>query len=296
MNQQSERIGFTYGFLGVLGFSLTLPATRAAVTDLDPVIVGIGRALVAAGLASIVLLVRRQAPPHWRFLPQFAIVIAGVVIGFPFLSAVAMKDVPASYGAVITGLLPLATALAGVWRAKERPSAQFWLFAIVGSSLVIGFALSFSTRTLDFADFALLGAVAAAGLGYAEGAILARRFGGWQVICWSLVLSIPVLLAILLVANVSLPTHLSVRAGLGFAYVSMISMFLAFFAWYQGLAIGGIARVGQVQLIQPFLTILGSAVLLGEPLTPQTLGFAGGVTFCVAMGRRAPIRAADGEN
>ncbi|MBF2021509.1 MAG: DMT family transporter [Hydrococcus sp. C42_A2020_068] len=289
---QTKQVGFAYGFLGVLGFSLTLPATRAAVTDLDPVIVGIGRALVTAGLALIVLLIRRQAPPAWRFLPQFAIVIAGVVIGFPLLSALAMRNVPASYGAVITGLLPLATALAGVWRAKERPSAQFWFFAIAGSIAVVGFALSSGSGKLNFADLALLGAISAAGLGYAEGAILARTFGGWQVICWSLILSIPVLLAILLLAGVSFPLHVSASAWLGFSYVSIVSMFLAFFAWYHGLAIGGISCVGQVQLLQPFLTILGSAVLLGEPLTLHTLSFALCVMVCVVLGKRAQIGAA----
>lgn len=203
-----------------------------------------------------------------------------------------MRNVHASYGAVITGLLPLATALAGAWRAKERFSAQFGFFAIAGSTLVISFALSSGSGMLNFSDLALFGAIMAAGLGYAEGAILTRTFGGWQVICWSLVLSIPVLLAILLVSSVSFATHVSVSAWLGFFYLSFVSMFLAFFAWYKGLAMGGISRVGQVQLLQPFLTILGSAVLLGEPLTDYTLSFAVGVMFCVAMGRRAPIRAA----
>lgn len=289
---QTEWVGFIYGFLGVLGFSLTLPATRAAVTDLDPIIVGIGRALVAAGLALILLLIRRQPLPHWRFLPRFGIVIAGVVIGFPLLSALAMRSAQASYGAVITGLLPLATALAGVWRAKERPSAQFWLCAIVGSGLVVSFAIVSGSGMLNVADFALFGAIAAAGLGYAEGALLARRFGGWQTICWSLVLSVPILLVILLGSHVSFPTHVSISAWLGFFYVSIVSMFLAFFAWYRGLAVGGISRVGQVQLLQPFLTILGSAVLLGEALTAHTLIFAVCVMVCVAMGKRAPIRAA----
>jgi drug/metabolite transporter (DMT)-like permease len=286
---KAEVIGSIYGFLGVLTFSLTLPATRLAVSGLEPIFVGLGRAIVAAGLSLILLSVTRQPLPPWRYLPRFCMVVAGVVIGFPLLSALAMRDAPASYGAVITGLLPLATALGGVWRAGERPSPQFWLWAIAGSSMVVSFVLLSGAGSIHLADLALLGAVAAAGLGYAEGATLARIFGAWQVICWSLVLSVPVLLPIVLQHAPASFSAVSGSAWLGFLYVSVFSMFLGFFAWYQGLALGGIARVGQLQLFQPFLTIAASAVLLGEPLTIATLGFAVGVIFCVALSRRAQI-------
>jgi drug/metabolite transporter (DMT)-like permease len=199
-NTQAEKElkGFAYGFLGVLIFSLTLPATRIAVSGFDPVFVGLGRSIVAAGLSLILLAVTRQNIPPLRLLPNFCIVVVGVVIGFPLLSAIAMRDSPASYGAVITGLLPLSTALCGVWRAGERPSVQFWIFAGLGSALIVGFALLSSSGTIRLADLALLGAVSAAGLGYAEGAVLSRRFGSWQVICWSLILSTPLLLPIVL--------------------------------------------------------------------------------------------------
>jgi drug/metabolite transporter (DMT)-like permease len=287
-----ESTGFLYGFLGVLVFSLTLPATRIAVSGFDPVFVGLGRAIVAGGLSLILLVVTRQTIPPLKFLPNFCIVIAGVVIGFPLLSAIAMHDAPASYGAVITGLLPLSTALCGVWRAGERPSLTFWFFAGLGSLLVIGFALLSGSGSLRLADLALLGAVAAAGLGYAEGAVLSRTFGSWQVICWSLILSIPLLLPIVLEHAPQNFSSISSGAVLGFLYVSIFSMFLGFFAWYQGLSLGGVARVGQVQLLQPFLTILASTLLLGEPLTMTTLIFAAGVIFCVALGKRTPISAA----
>jgi drug/metabolite transporter (DMT)-like permease len=288
---QKELMGFVYGFLGILVFSLTLPATRLAVSGFDPVFVGLGRAVVAAGLSLVLLVATRQSIPAWRLLPSFCIVVAGVVVGFPLLSAIAMRDAPASYGAVIIGLLPMATALCGVWRAGERPALSFWIFASLGSALVMGFALLSGSGSIRLADLALLGAVAAAGLGYAEGAILAHTCGSWQVICWSLVLSVPVLLPIVLQHTPSSFALVSGSAVLGFLYVSIFSMFFGFFAWYQGLFLGGIARVGQIQLLQPFLTILASAVFLHEPLTITTLLFAVGVILCVALGKRSQISA-----
>ena len=160
---KTERSGYVSGFLGMLGFSLTLPATRIAVSELDPVFVGLGRAVVAAGLSIIVLLITRQSFPSKRFLPQYGIVAAGVIVGFPLLTAWAMQDVPANHGAVVIGLLPLATALAAVWRGGERPSPQFWLFSILGSALVVAFALSSDSGSLHLADLALLGAVNSCG-------------------------------------------------------------------------------------------------------------------------------------
>ena len=289
---QPDLASFGYGFLGVLIFSLTLPATRIALTGFDPVFVGLGRAIVAAGLSLILLAITHQAISAARFFPQFAIVAAGVVVGFPLLSAIAMRDAPASHGAVITGLLPLSTALCGVWRAGERPSQSFWVFAGLGSGLVIGFALLTGGGSIRLADLALIGAVAAAGLGYAEGAVLSRTFGSWQVICWALILATPLLLPIVWQHLPSNFSTVAPTAVLAFLYVSIFSMFLGFFAWYRGLALGGIARIGQIQLIQPFLTILASAMLLGEHLTIATVGFAAAVIVCVILGKRTQIKAA----
>lgn len=289
MNSDRSSEGFFYGFLGILMFSLTLPATRIALSSFDPIFVGLGRSILAAVLSLVLLIVKRQPIPSLRFLPNFSMVIIGVIIGFPLLSAIAMREAPASHAAVIVGLLPLFTALGGVWRVGERPSKPFWCFAGFGSTLVLIFALQSGGGVIRSADWALVGAVVAAGLGYAEGAVLARRFGAWQVICWSLVLAAPFLSPIVWYHR---PTDLSVislNATIGFLYISLFSMFLGFFAWYHGLALGGVARVGQIQLLQPFLTIFAASIFLGEPITITTLLFCMSVVGCVAFGRRTHI-------
>lgn len=285
-----ETLGLMFGFLGVVSFSLTLPATRVAVTELDPIWVGLGRGVVAAGLAAIALYVTRQPLPNPKQLRSLAIVSAGVVLGFPLLSAWAMQRLPAAHGAVVLGLLPLATAIAGVWRAGDRPSKGFWLASLVGSTAVVGFGIASGAGHLQPADLALLAAVAAAAVGYAEGGRLAHSLGSWQVISWALVLAAPLELGPLLLSTLQHEVSASPLAWLGFAYASLISQFLGFFAWYHGLALGGVARVGQVQLLQPFLTILASALLLGEQVTVLTLVAASLVVGSVALGRKAPIR------
>ena len=279
-------LGYLFGFLGVASFSLTLPATRLAVAALDPVFVGLGRAIVAALLAAVVLVLNRAPWPGWALLPRLALVAGGVVVGFPLFSAWAMQSLPAAHGAVVIGLLPLATALAGAWIAHERPSRLFWWCATFGSVVVVGFALWRGGGVPQPADGLLVLAVASAAIGYAEGGRLARTLGSLQVICWALVIAAPL---------VAIPTALAiddrvltapVSAWAGFAYVSVVSMFLGFFAWYRGLALGGIATVGQVQLIQPFLTIFASALLLGEPIDAATIVAAGLVIASIAVGRR----------
>ncbi|MFN8505593.1 DMT family transporter [Kouleothrix sp.] len=286
----AETAGLWYGLLGVLSFSLTLPATRVAVAYLDPSVVGLGRALVAALVAAALLAATRQRWPtraEWRSL---AIVACGVVLGFPFLSAWALRSVPAAHGAIVIGLLPLATALVATLRGGERPSRLFWLASLAGSAAVVSFALASGAGGLTPADLALLGAVAAGAVGYAEGGRLARSLGGWQVICWALILAAPF---------ISLPVGLALwqhgaaappLAWLCFAYVALVSQLLGFFAWYHGLALGGVARVSQLQLLQPFFTLAASALLLGEHVTPATLAVALVVMAAVALGRRAPVR------
>jgi drug/metabolite transporter (DMT)-like permease len=286
----SETVGLLYGLLGVIAFSGTLPATRIAVTNLDPTFVGLGRALVAALLAAVLLRITKQPIPPRKYWRSLAIVAAGVIVGFPLLSAWAMHQLPASHGAIVTGILPLGTAIAGALRAGERPSFGFWIASIFGSAAVVTFALITANGTIQFADIALVGAVISAALGYAEGGKLARKLGGWQVICWSLVLAAPILTVpiafVVLQHNISASPY----AWLGFGYVSVVSMFLGFFAWYHGLAIGGIVRVGQVQLLQPFLTIFFSALLLGEKINLVTMTTAVIVVLSVAIGRKQSIK------
>jgi len=219
-------------------------------------------------------------------LPRLAVVAGGVVIGFPLFSAWALRYVPASHGAVVIGLLPLATAVAAALIAHERPSPLFWLCAIFGSAVVVAFALWQGGGTPHPADLLLLLAVVSAAIGYAEGGRLSRTLPGWQVICWALVLAAPF---------VAIPTAFAAdtrlliapaSAWIGFAYVSVVSMFLGFFAWYHGLALGGIATVGQVQLIQPFMTIFASALVLGERIDAATYLAAALVIVSIAVGRR----------
>jgi len=288
--ERGETFGYLLGFLAVLAFSLTLPATRVAVSALPPEVVGLGRAVCAGLVAAVVLALTRAARPRGREWLGLAVVAGGVVFGFPFLSAWAMQYLPASHGAVVLALLPLATALFGALRAGERPSVGFWLVSALGSALVVAFALQQGVEGLHPADLALLAAVLAASQGYAEGAVLARRLGGWQVISWALVLSLPLLLLpVALTLDEIAWQSLDARVGLAFVYVALFPQYLAFFAWYRGMALAGVAKVGQLQLLQAFLTLGFSWLLLGERIGWTTLGFAGAVLLCVLWARRMPV-------
>jgi len=286
----AETIGLGYGFLGVLCFSLTLPATRAAVADLDPVIVGLGRAIVAAMLAAILLALTHQKRPTRKQVRSLIVVALGVVIGFPILSAWAMQNLPASHGAIVLGIAPLATAITGTLRTGDRPSGGFWLASILGSMTVVCFAIYSGAGHLQLGDLALLGAMIAAAFGYAEGALLAQVMGGWQVISWGLLVAVPMVILPVIGAVWQHGLVASPSAWLGFGYVTVFSQFLAFFAWYKGLAIGGVARVGQIQLLQPFLTISASAFLLGEAISPLTIGTAIVVFAIVILGKKATVK------
>lgn len=298
MSGGEEAKGLAWGFAGVALFSLTLPATRAAVAHLDPVFVALGRALLAAACAAAVLAItrtRRPTPAEWRLL---ALSAAGVVFGFPLFTTWAMRHVPASHGAVVLAVLPLATAAAGAIVARERPSPGFWIVGVAGSLVVLAFALREGGGGVAAADLALLAAVVSAALGYALGARAAATMGGWQAISWSLVLCVPVLAPAVLLNLPATPRDVPAGAWAGFLYVALVSQYLGFFAWYRGLALGGIARVGQMQLLQPFLTIAASALLVAEALRADVLGFACVVVALVALGRRMPVRRpspADGE-
>jgi drug/metabolite transporter (DMT)-like permease len=289
----AETAGMLLGFVGVAIFSLTLPFTRMAVAELDPVFSSMARAVIAAMLAGGWLLWSRAERPSRATLVPLFWVAAGCVIGFPLLTSMAMQHVPASHGAVLIGILPLMTALFSALRNQEKPSPGFWAFALLGSGIVVGFALRENRGALHPADLAILAAGIMASFGYAEGARASRTLGGTQTICWALLLALPVTVPLTIVqgmAHADAIAGAGVRAWTGVAYTSVFSMFLGFFFWYRGMVLGGVARVGQVQLVQPFLTLLGAALVLGEPLQGQHLLFALAVIATVGFGRRMQIR------
>jgi drug/metabolite transporter (DMT)-like permease len=285
----ATRRGYAWGLLGVLGFSLTLPATRVAVAELPPLFVGLGRELAAAVIAAPLLVLTRQPRLTAAQLRTLALVIAGVVFGFPIFTALAMGKADASHGAVVLGLLPLATAIAGFVIHHERPSPAFWLAALLGSAAVVTYALGAGAGRLSGADAALGGAIVAGAIGYAGGAKLAREIGAWPVICWAVVVAAPLLLPIVAYVAWQHRLEASPRAWTGFAYVSLISALLGFFAWYRGLDLGGVARVSQTMLLQPFFTLGFAALLLGEPITPLAVGCAAVVAASILISRRSRI-------
>jgi len=284
--------GFVLGLVGVTAFSLSLPATKLAVEDLDPWVVAFGRAVIAGLLALVVLRLGRAPRPTARQWRRLAIVAAGVVFGFPLFTSLALTATDASHGAVVVALLPAATALAAVARAGERPGPTFWLAAAAGLAVVLAFVLAEAAGGFTAADALLLLATATCAVGYAEGGALARELGGARTICWALVLSLPATVTVAAVAVASTGASAGAPALAGFAYVSVVSMFLGFFAWYAGLARGGVARVGQVQLLQPLLTLAWSALLLGEAVAPWTVLAAIAVLASVAVTQRARVRTA----
>ncbi|MCH8619121.1 DMT family transporter [Undibacterium sp. TS12] len=288
-----ENQGMLLGVIGVAIFSLTLPFTRMAVAELNPVFVALGRAVVAACCSAVLLWMQKTSLPTREQIRPLLITASGVVLGFPLFTSVAMAYVPAAHGAIVLGILPLATAMFAALRFDESPSPGFWLMAVLGSVLVIAFALIQGGGSFQLADLALLVAVLAAAMGYAEGGRLSQSMGGQQVICWALLLSLPVLLPITVWLGWHYGIEASVRAWAGFAYVSVFSMFIGFFFWYKALATGGIARVGQVQLLQPFMSLLGAALILGETLNTVEILFAIAVLAVVALGRRMNIKRPD---
>jgi drug/metabolite transporter (DMT)-like permease len=259
------------GFAGVLAFSFTLPATRVAVEQLDPAFVGIGREVLAAVLAGLILVAARAPLPSRAQFRRIAIVASGGVFGWPLLTAVALEGLTSAHSAVIVGLLPAATAVAAVLRAGEHPSGRFWAASLAGLVAVLAFAATQGAGLPTTDDLLILAAVALAAIGYAEGGALARELGGWRVICWAVVISLPLTLPIGVVAALGSDLHAGSDAWLGFAYVAAVSALLGFFPWYAGLARGGVAKIGQIQLIQPLLTLVWSAWLLDEHVGVATL-------------------------
>ena len=286
MNMGKGFKGWTSGLMGVLIFSGTLPATRVAVATFDPVFFTLARAAIAGVLAALILLVLRQPRPARSDHCALLVVALGVVVGFPLLIALALRHVSSAHATVFVGLLPMATVIFSVLRGDENPRWLFWLFSLSGSLVVAGFAIGqgISVSTTD--DLLMLIAVIVCGLGYAEGARLARRMGGWQVICWALVLSLPLMLPLCLW---TLPGNFQQAAWpalLSLGYVSLCSTLLGFFFWYRGLALGGIASISQLQLLQPFFGLGLAAALLGEYVSTTMIASALAVALCVVGARR----------
>lgn len=282
----SSTKGWINGFIGMLIFSGSLPATRIALSGFDPVFLTSARAVIAAVLGGLMLVALGQKRPEAADLTSLAITSLGVVLGFPLLTALALQHITSAHSLVFIGLLPLATATFGVLRGGERPAPLFWLFSLIGAALVAGFALSKSNGGSLTGDLLMVAAVIACGLGYAEGAALSRRLGGWQVISWALLLGAPFMAVPGIATWPPDWTGASVGAWIGFAYVSTFSMLIGFVFWYRGLAIGGIAGVGQLQLIQPFFGMMLAGVLLGEAVDLSMVGVTALVVICVAGARR----------
>lgn len=278
--------GWLNGLIGVVIFSGSLPATRIAVLQFDPVFLTVARAAIAGALALCLLLLFKEKRPTRRDLTSLVVVALGVVVGFPLLTALALQHMTSAHSIVFIGLLPLATAIFGVIRGGERPKPAFWLFSVLGSALVVGFALFQDLTASAVGDALMFAAIVVCGLGYAEGAKLSRTLGGWQVISWALVLSLPIMIVLVLIYMPSSFSRIDSPAWISLAYVSLFSMLIGFVFWYRGLAEGGIAAVGQLQLLQPFFGLALAATLLHEPVTSAMMIVTVGVILCVAGARK----------
>ena len=289
--------GLWIGLLGIVIFSVTLPMTRLAVGTPDApqmsgAFIAFGRAVVAAGLSAVFLLATRAPLPQRQHWLPLAVTALGVVFGFPLFTSIAMRYVEAVHASVIVGVLPLATAAVGALLHRQRPSIGFWLCAALGSAMVVTFAMLRSGSTglsIHFADVLLLAAMLCAAVGYGYGGRLSQQMRAEHVICWALVISLPLTVPLALLTYPTAPLKAVTWAAFG--YVAVFSMWLGFFAWYRGLALGGTVRVSQVQLVQPFMSMLFAVPLLGERLDAVTVGFGLAVIATVFIGKKMPVNA-----
>jgi drug/metabolite transporter (DMT)-like permease len=281
--------GLLLGSLGIVAFSFSFPSAKLALEGFDPWLVAFGRAAVAGLLAAAYLAAVRAPRPTRTQARRLVIVAGGVIVGFPLFTSLALVTTDAAHGAVVIAVLPAATALAAVARAGERPRPAFWIAAGAGLAIVLAFVLHESSGALAAADAFLLAGTACCALGYAEGGALSREMPGAHTISWALVLSLPLTISVTVVITALAPPDAGLTAWLGFGYQAAVSMLLGFFAWYAGLARGGVARIGQLQLAQPLLTVLWSALVLGERLSPVLLLAGVGVLASVAATQRARV-------
>jgi drug/metabolite transporter (DMT)-like permease len=285
-----ETKGMLIGFIGILIFSLTLPVSKIAVLSFNPYFIAFGRATLAGVVALAYLAFKKESLPSKVDFGKYVVIALGVVFGFPIFTTVAMTQGSSSHGAVILGMMPLATTVIGVIRFKERPSLGFWLVSLMGAALVVIYALLKNSGSFTYIDGLLvLGGICAC-VGYVEGGELSRRINPRAVISWALVISLPVNIVASFLTFSPEYTNAGGVAWSSFIYLSLFPMFLGFFFWYEGLAIGGIARVSQVQLIQPFCTLLAASVLLGDPITVMNLVFAGLVVSTVILGKSMLVK------
>ncbi|WP_184547860.1 DMT family transporter [Mucilaginibacter sp. FT3.2] len=288
--KDSTTAGWINGFLGVAFFSGSMPATKAAVTYLPPVLLTMTRAGIAGILALCALLIFSKKWPKKNQMPSLLIVTLGAVLGFPLLSSWALEYITSARSLVFLGILPLTTAIFGVIRGGERPNLIFWLFAVLGTLIVIGYAIEQGGSGPLTGDIIMLSAVVVCGLGYAEGAKLSRELGGWQVISWALVISLPISIPSIYCLLPDTLSTVPTSAWIGVGYIALFSQFVGFVFWYRGLAQGGIATVGQLQLLQPFLGLTIAAIVLHEHVSPGMIGIMIGVITCVAASKKLAIR------
>ena len=288
MNKESK--GMLIGFIGIFIFSLTLPVSKVAVLSFNPYFIAFGRAALAGLAALIYLALKKEATPTKVDFIKFVVIALGIVFGFPILTTVAMAHGSSSHGAVILGMMPLATTVIGVLRFKERPSLGFWIVSLLGAALVVLYALLKSSGSFTYIDGLLvLGGISAC-IGYVEGAELSKKMNPRAVISWVLVISLPINLVMTWFTYSPEYIHAGAVAWTSFTYLGLFSMYFGFFFWYEGLAVGGIARVSQVQLIQPFCTLVAASILLGDSLTVMNLVFAVLVVSTVILGKRMLVR------
>jgi drug/metabolite transporter (DMT)-like permease len=288
--ESNRKKGMLLGFIGIVCFSLTLPATRIAVPYFGETIVGLGRTVIAAFIVSVIFIMKKERLPSKAQFKSLVIVAVGAVLTFPLLTTFAMKSLPVSHGAIEVALLPLATAGFAIWRGGERPSKRYWIASIVGATTVILYAVYLGLGRLHIEDLALIVAVIVVGLSYAEGGKLSKELGSWQVIAWAILLGAPFFIIPVGFSVSGAMFQAPIEAWVSLFYLGVVSQFLAYVAWYGGMSLGGIARVGQIQYLQPFLMIGFSVLFLGESITWLTIGLAVIVVVCVIIGKNATVK------
>ena len=289
MTLSIETKGMLIGFIGIAIFSLTLPFTQMAVNEMSPFFLAFGRASIAGICALILLIFNKSKFPNRVQIKKLIIIVVGVVYGFPIFTSIAMTTLPSSHSGIVLGILPLAMSLFAAIKYKEKPSLSFWLTSIFGTFMVISYTFMDNDGSLMIEDLWLLFAILFAAIGYSEGGILSKEMGSIAVISWALVISLPLNLFASYVFYETSYATISFQAFMSLMYVGLFSMFIGFFFWYKGIAIGGISRVGQVQLIQPFLTIIGAYFLTNEKITFLNILFALIVLIVIIIGRRTKI-------